>query len=370
MSRVQPVIQPAETSVRACNRDLEPHGTPASLRLDDGPTDDASPVLWLQPDLLTRPATGPGGQYPLTRSSVSHTNIPSNIGPEPARMDTAQAFGFEDLFRFAVSDLAKAVSERNGEDETRQFARCQAAAHMITGFLPRDVIEVMLAGHCVLLHEAMKGEIHDSLQAESGTNRRTLIGLNKAFNDDLDRLQRYRQRPADDSRDAPEAPPAAAASAAPDILLPPVAGARATPAGSPVASAGPATLPAAQEMNRAARRQAARAEKRAAAASRAASRQAAALPAGPPGDALPQAAHRVDGTPAAPRTHETVDKCRANPEAMTALAAGDPHRFARALGFDAPGAAFLAAAKTNGSPFDPQASGPWPMGQLSAARVA
>jgi hypothetical protein len=70
-------------------------------------------------------------------------------------MDTVPAFASDDLFRYALGDMAKAVSERSGENEVQQFARCQAAAHMIMGFLPRDVIEVMLAGHCVMLHEVM-----------------------------------------------------------------------------------------------------------------------------------------------------------------------------------------------------------------------
>jgi hypothetical protein len=57
---------------------------------------------------------------------------------------------------------------------------------------------------------------------------------------------------------------------------------------------------------------------------------------------------------------KAVAKCQANPEAMTALAAGDPARFARALGIAAPGEAFLEAAQSPGSPFDPQSNGPWP----------
>jgi hypothetical protein len=67
---------------------------------------------------------------------------------------------------------------------------------------------------------------------------------------------------------------------------------------------------------------------------------------------------------------EAIGKCQANPEAMTALAAGDPVRFARALGIDQPGEAFLAAAKSPNSPFDPQSNGPWPVDRLAGTRKA
>lgn len=286
-------------------------------------------------------------------------------------MDTQAAFAFEDLFRFALSDLANAISERQDETEVQQYDRCQAAVHMIMGFLPRDVIEVMLAGHCVMLHEAMKAEVRNSLSGEAATHRRTLVALNKAFNDDLDRLVRYRQRPAEGSLDAPQTPPAASVPTPPvaDVSVPPVATAPVGPAARSVAPTQPVATPAAPEMNRAARRQAARAEMRAAAAAaRVASRQTAQLLPGSIRDSLPQAACRPNGPlPNGPRidqpTNEAVAKCCANPEAMTALAAGDPVRFAHALGIATPGEAFLAAAKTPGSPFDPLASGPWPPGQ-------
>ena len=109
----------------------------------------------------------------------------------------------------------------------------------------------------------------------------------------------------------------------------------------------------------------------AATASRAASRQAGPLPPAATRNAAQQtapAAHRPGGTIIDQPTQEAVAKCRANPEAMTALAAGDPARFARALGVVTPGEAFLAAAKSPGSPFDPQASGPWPTGKLAGTR--
>lgn len=159
-------------------------------------------------------------------------------------MDTVSAFGFEDLVGHAVAEMAMAVSARQGEGEGQQRARFQAAVHMIMGLQPRDVIEVMLAGHCVMLHAVMTADVHDSLSGKAGGSRRGAVTLNKAFSDNLDRLERYRRRPAEGEREAPEAT---------SVQRPPPPTER-------------AATPAVPELNRAARRQAARAEMRAAAA--------------------------------------------------------------------------------------------------------
>jgi hypothetical protein len=187
-------------------------------------------------------------------------------------MDQYPEIGFQDVFTSVIGDMAKAVSERDGETREQQFARLQAATHMTLGFQPRDVIEAMLAGHCVMLHEIMTATVRTALSSDADTARRdadgSVIRLNKAFNDSLDRLRRYQQRVADGSRDAPKAeqsatprPVAASTRPAADAILSPQPGQMA-PAG-----------------NRAARRQAARADVRAAAAaSRAAAQPGTARP--------------------------------------------------------------------------------------------
>jgi len=96
-------------------------------------------------------------------------------------MDPQPAFTFQDLFSFVISDMTKAIADRDGETREQQFARSQAAAHMILGFLPRDVIEAMLAGHCVMLHEAMTATVRklacpDSPNRPARSNRRVRGG--------------------------------------------------------------------------------------------------------------------------------------------------------------------------------------------------
>lgn len=290
-------------------------------------------------------------------------------------MDPQPAFTFQDLFRFVIGDMAQAVAEREGETRDEQFARCQAAVHTIMGFQPRDVIEVMLAGHCVMLHEVMTANVRTALRADATPARRgpdgSVVAVNKAFNDNLDRLARYRQRPAEGARDAPAAPP----RATPDDAMP----ARTTPGDVTPARATsddavpPATTPeppqparpVMQGMNRAARRQAARAETRAAAAaSRAAPKSSPGASSPVRRDArLPDSAHS-SASPA------EIAACQANPEAMAALRSGDALGFARAMGIEQPSAAFMEAAATAGSPFDLESSGPWPADTSASAAKA
>jgi hypothetical protein len=236
---------------------------------------------------------------------------------------------------------------------------------MIMGFLPRDVIEVLFAGHCVMLHEVMTANVHDTLRGETGQVRRgsrsNLVALNKAFNDNLERLERYRLRPAEGTRDSPEVPPAEAPTP-PDNVEPPP-----KPAGEhPDCRAGEVN-PVAKVLNRAARRQAARAQLRETATPCRTTpklRVAGRTVPDPLSAPLPEALAAYQ--PSA----QAIAACQANPEAMAALAAGDPDRFARVLGIDTPGDAFLAAAKSPGSPFDPRATGPWPAGVVASPRKA
>src|SRR4051812_2415894 len=108
-------------------------------------------------------------------------------------------FGFKELLTHMVSDMARAVSERNGEGSEQKLARLEAATHMILGFFPRDVIEAMLAGHCVIFHELTVDSVRDTLRGEIDTmrahTRSNIVALDKCFGNNLTRLERYRNRP-------------------------------------------------------------------------------------------------------------------------------------------------------------------------------
>ena len=59
-----------------------------------------------------------------------------------------------------------------GETKDQQAARAVAATHMILGFFPRDVIEAMLAGRCVMFHELIVDSLRDTLRGEVDTSLR------------------------------------------------------------------------------------------------------------------------------------------------------------------------------------------------------
>jgi hypothetical protein len=190
------------------------------------------------------------------------------------------------------------------------------------GFRPRDAIEALLAGHCVMFHEVMVDSVHDTLRGELDTMRRgtrsNLVALNKAFNGNLDRLERYQLRPSEGSREAAEAQAADARSAPPEV---------------PARDPGNLTEAEPDPM------------------------QAAATGAAPAQSAVAQSEAAVpadETTVMFQASPEAIAACRANPEAMAALDAGDPERFARAMGIE-PSAEYLAAAGL-GSVFDRHAS--------------
>jgi hypothetical protein len=117
-------------------------------------------------------------------------------------MDTQPAFGLEDLLTHLITDMAHAVSERAGEPPTQRSARARAAVQTILAFLPRDGIETMLAGQCVMYHELIVDAVHTSLRDEQ--NASNIAAMDRAFGCNLDRLRRYR---ADQAEVAPDAPP-------------------------------------------------------------------------------------------------------------------------------------------------------------------
>lgn len=272
-------------------------------------------------------------------------------------MDTQPAFGSQELFTHVIADMAKAIAERNGETQLQQFIRSQAAVHTITGFRPRDVIEAMLAGHCVMFHELMVDSVHNTMRGEMDTMRRTtrssIVAMDKAFGNNLTRLERYRLRPSEGRRDVAEVQAGEAQAEMEIVGRTPVmaeapvrtAPKQAVPAQTPAAETQdvPVQTPAAETQDVPAQTPVAGTQDVPVQTEPAVS----SVPVVPP---VPDAAATVMFRP----SPEAIAACRANPEAMAALDAGDPVRFARAMGIDQPSEAYLTAAAGKGSAFDRQ----------------
>jgi hypothetical protein len=289
----------------------------------------------------------------LTRPCVRHTNIPSDTRGEgqpsmnTPTADTPTAFGFEQLFGHVIGAMANSVCERNGESKQQQFARSQAAVHTIMGFLPRDVIEAILAGRCVMFHELITDSVHETLRGEMDTTRRAtrsgIVAMDRAFGANLARLERYQLRPSEGRRDEAQAQKEEVPAEVPVEV--PVDAPKDAPPSVPVGvRPGPPNETPVKPVI---------APRPVANTSRPTPAPAAVAPALQPRDIPAKPRPPVAETALAFRpSAEAIAACQANPEAMAALEAGDPERFARAMGLDMPSEAYLDAAAAAGSPFD------------------
>ena len=106
-----------------------------------------------------------------------------------------------ELFNHVVGDMAEAVCQRPGESAQQRAKRLQVATGTVMAFSPRDLIETVLAGRCVMFHELVVDSIHHTLRGELDTTRRatraTIVAMDKAFGNNLARFERYRTRSAE-----------------------------------------------------------------------------------------------------------------------------------------------------------------------------
>jgi hypothetical protein len=205
-------------------------------------------------------------------------------------METQPEFGFKELFTHLIGDMAKAVAERPGESQQQQGTRIQAATYMVVGLQPRDVIEAMLAGHCMMFHELLVDSMRNTMRGEADQVRRAtranIVTMNQAFDNCLSRLEYFQTRPSEGRRDAAENAQ--------------------SETGEPAARAQREVFG--------------------------------------PGTGTKPGARKAEATAVFTPSQEAIDACVVSPEAMAALDAGDPVRFARAMGIKEPGTADVAAA--------------------------
>ncbi len=107
-------------------------------------------------------------------------------------MDTAP----HDLIAAIAGQAAEAVSRRAGESPQCRDDRTRAAMDALQAFAPGDAVEAMLASHCLMLHELIVAEVNNALSDEDPVARRatrnSVVAMDKAFGNNLIRLQQYR----------------------------------------------------------------------------------------------------------------------------------------------------------------------------------
>jgi len=113
-------------------------------------------------------------------------------------MESQTSLGLDEVLAHIAGGIASAVSERAGEPPEMRRVRARAAALAIQTFAPRDAIEAMIAGHCVLFHELIVDAVPDALRGGTETTRRAtrsnIVAMDRAFGNNLTRLERHRKR--------------------------------------------------------------------------------------------------------------------------------------------------------------------------------
>ena len=123
-------------------------------------------------------------------------------------MDATSAPAIDDVIAHIVGDVAEAVSTRLGETQQQQADRAQTAELAIMTLQPRNAVEAMIAGRCVMLHDVMVHCVRGLLRGEAAATNSNILAMDKAIANNLLRLERYQEaQDAPASGSAPAAEP-------------------------------------------------------------------------------------------------------------------------------------------------------------------
>src|SRR3954454_9556435 len=116
-------------------------------------------------------------------------------------METPRPLTLRDVLTHIVGDIAKAVSARPGEAPHQRVRRIQAASHTVMSVQSTDAVEAMFAGHCVIFHEVLVDMVQRTMSGQDDASGRSsksiIVAFDKAFGNNLRRLERYRAGRAD-----------------------------------------------------------------------------------------------------------------------------------------------------------------------------
>jgi hypothetical protein len=134
----------------------------------------------------------------------------------------------------ALDGIIRALSDRGGQTEAQRKIRADQSLIMILSFLPRDVVEMTLAGQTVMFNELLADAASDVLRGMEDTmklrTRSTIVALGRLTQGHVDRLLKRGNQPhrtevsegdaakKEPVRQAPVEP--AAVAAAPDTTAP------------------------------------------------------------------------------------------------------------------------------------------------------
>jgi hypothetical protein len=158
-------------------------------------------------------------------------------------MQAPSEFGFEQLITELLRGLADAIADRPGETEAQRFARHQTAIFSVMAFMPRDAMETMLAGQCVMFDHLMRDAARDLLRNEAEPVKRRirtqLTGLGRSFLNLLAEFRRLQSRAGQQTAASAHAKPVPPADSAQKTLDTGSARPAATISEPPTATTGP-----------------------------------------------------------------------------------------------------------------------------------
>jgi hypothetical protein len=163
-------------------------------------------------------------------------------------MQAPSEFGFEQLITELLRGLADAIADRPGETEAQRYARHQTAIFSAMAFLPRDAMETMLAGQCVMFDHLTRDAARDLLRNEAEPVKRRIrtqvTGLGRLFLKLMAELRRLQSRSGQQTAASPHARPVPPTDPAQKTLNTGAARPAAAVSEPPTATTGP-TRPAA-----------------------------------------------------------------------------------------------------------------------------
>ena len=116
-------------------------------------------------------------------------------------MDMDQTFTFQTAMGEICKDVIEAVAERPGDSEAKRYSRHQTTVYSMMSFMPRDPLETMLAGHCVIFDNLLRDGARDTLRGQPDLiklrARPQLLASGKMFLADLDKFEHLRTRQHD-----------------------------------------------------------------------------------------------------------------------------------------------------------------------------
>jgi hypothetical protein len=131
-------------------------------------------------------------------------------------MHTETGFTTLSAMREITRDVIEAVADRPGDLPARRLARQQTTASTMISFRPRDPVETMLAGQCVIFDHLLRDGAQDTLRGQQQEiklrARPQILATGKMFLAHLDRLEQMQSRL--DDRFAVQPPSRQAASPA------------------------------------------------------------------------------------------------------------------------------------------------------------